>query len=63
LVAQEFDTGALRLTGEVHILAERVDMGGGLINLAVSGKLLLYSDAGTASQFTWFDRGASGGAR
>jgi Tol biopolymer transport system component len=26
------------------------------MDTAVSGKLLLYSDAGTASQFTWFDR-------
>jgi Tol biopolymer transport system component len=57
LVAQEFDTGALQLTGEVHIIADRVEMSGaGLINAAVSGKLLLYSDARTMSQFTWFDR-------
>jgi eukaryotic-like serine/threonine-protein kinase len=31
-------------------------MGLGLMNAAVSGKLLLYSEAGSMSQFTWFDR-------
>ncbi len=57
LVAQEFDTGALQLTGEVRILADRVaTMGAGLMNAAVSGKLLLYSEAGSVIQFTWFDR-------
>jgi eukaryotic-like serine/threonine-protein kinase len=60
LVAQEFDTGALRLTGEVHTLADHVAVitggTGGLMNAAVSGKFLLYSHAGSVSQFTWFDR-------
>jgi Tol biopolymer transport system component/predicted Ser/Thr protein kinase len=57
LVAQEFDTAALQLTGEVRILADRVAMSGaGLMNAAVSSKLLLYSDASPVSQFTWFDR-------
>ncbi len=57
LVAQEFDTVALQLTGEIRILADRVaGPGGGLINAAVSGNLLLYGDSGTVSQFTWFDR-------
>jgi len=57
LVAQEFDTGALQLTGQVRILADRVAASGnGLMNAAVSGGLLLYSDVGTMSQFAWFNR-------
>jgi len=57
LVAQEFDARALQLVGEVHILADRVAMSGAaLMNAAVSSRLLLYSDATTISQFTWFDR-------
>jgi Tol biopolymer transport system component len=57
LVAQEFDTGAFKLTGEVRILADRVAMGGvGLLNAAVSGSFLLFSETTTVSQFTWFDR-------
>jgi Tol biopolymer transport system component len=58
LVAQEFDTGTLQLTGDVRILADRVAMSGGArMNAAVSGGLLLYSDGGgRVSQFTWFDR-------
>jgi len=57
LVAQQFDADALRLTGEVRNLADRVAVSGnGLMNAAVSGGLLLYSDVGTVNQFTWFDR-------
>jgi hypothetical protein len=57
LVAQQFDADALQLTGEVRLLADRVAvMGGGLLNAAVSGKLLLYGEAVSVSQFTWFDR-------
>jgi Tol biopolymer transport system component len=57
LVAQEFDTGALQLSGEIRILADRVAMSGGIrMNAAVSGGLLLYDGGGRVSQFTWFDR-------
>src|SRR5882762_6417592 len=57
LVAQEFDAGALQLTGEIRNLADRVaTSGAGLMNAAVSGKFLLYSDTSPVSQFTWFDR-------
>jgi len=57
LVGQEFDAGALQLTGEVRILADRVAMAGaGLMNATVSGGLLLYNDTGTVNQFTWLDR-------
>jgi eukaryotic-like serine/threonine-protein kinase len=57
LVAQQFDAEALQLTGEVRLLADRVaTIGGGLMNAAVSGKLLLYGESGPVSQFTWFDR-------
>ena len=57
LVAQEFDARALQLTGEIRNLADRVaTSGAGLMNAAVSGKFLLYSDTSPVSQFTWFDR-------
>jgi hypothetical protein len=43
--------------GEVRILADLVaSFGGGVINAAVSGNILLYSDAGSVSEFAWFDR-------
>jgi Tol biopolymer transport system component/predicted Ser/Thr protein kinase len=59
LVAQEFDTAALKLTGEPHPLADRVAMMGmlGQMNVAVSmAGVLLYSASNFASQFAWFDR-------
>ncbi len=57
LVAQEFDARALRLNGEVRSFGDRVAIfGGGLMNAAASGNLLLYGNAGSEMQFTWFDR-------
>src|SRR6185295_5276615 len=57
LVAQEFDALALRLTGEARTLVDRVAVfGGGLMNAAVSGELLLCGHASPVMQFTWFNR-------
>jgi len=59
LVAQEFDTGTLRLLGEPHEVADPVARMGvlGLMNVTVSaGGLLLYSDSNNLGQLTWFDR-------
>ena len=57
LVAQEFDVAAFQLSGVVRTLAERVAMFmGSMMNAAVSGTVLLYSDASMSNQATWFDR-------
>ncbi len=59
LVAQEFDTGTLKLEGEPHSVADPVAKIGlmGQMNVAVSaGGLLLYSASNNVSQFTWLDR-------
>ncbi len=59
LVAQAFDSVALKLKGEPHPLAESVAQVGisGQMDLATSASgLLLYGTPGTMSQFTWFDR-------
>jgi len=59
LVAQELDTGTLKLEGDPHPVADPVAKIGilGKMNVAVSsGGLLLYSASNTLSQFTWFDR-------
>ena len=59
LLAQEFDSGALKLKGEPQPLAEPV------AQIAISGRMdvavaasgvLLYGTPGTLSQFAWFDR-------
>jgi len=59
LVAQEFETGTLRLTGEPHVVANPVARISSLgqMQAAVSPSgVLLYSSANTASQLTWLDR-------
>jgi eukaryotic-like serine/threonine-protein kinase len=59
LVAQQLDTGTLKLEGEPHAVADPVASIGilGAMNAAVSaGGLLLYSASNTLSQFTWLDR-------
>jgi len=59
LVAQEFDTGTLKLEGEPHPVADPVAKLGilGQMNVAVSTDgVLLYSASNTLSQFTWLDR-------
>jgi Tol biopolymer transport system component len=59
LVAQEFNTSALKLEGEPRPVAEPVAKLGilGQMNVAVSAVgLLLYSASNTLSQFTWLDR-------
>jgi Tol biopolymer transport system component/predicted Ser/Thr protein kinase len=59
LLAQEFDTGALKLRGEAHTIAGPI-FGSGLVGIipvsaSVRGQLL-YSSVGFPSQLTWFDR-------
>jgi Tol biopolymer transport system component len=59
LLAQELDTGALKLRGEAHVIAGSIPSTGsvGLIPISASaGGQLLYNTAGAASQLTWFDR-------
>jgi Tol biopolymer transport system component/predicted Ser/Thr protein kinase len=59
LVAQEFDPGTLKLTGEFRLVSNQVATNAptGQMMAAVSTNgLLLYSSANTGSQFTWFDR-------
>ena len=59
LVAQDFDPGTLKLSGELHSLAEAVSSAtvSGHSNAAVSSAgLLLYSTSSTLSQITWMDR-------
>jgi Tol biopolymer transport system component/predicted Ser/Thr protein kinase len=59
LLAQEFDTGALKLRGEAQAIAGPIPsmgiIGGMPVSTSVSGQLL-YNNAGSASQLTWFDR-------
>ena len=58
LVAQDFDPGTLKLSGELYTLAEPVTSTiAGHLNASVSPVgLLLYSASRTLSQFTWMDR-------
>jgi eukaryotic-like serine/threonine-protein kinase len=58
LLAQQFDSRALRLSGEPRAVAQPVSMNSwGQMNVSVSTTgNLLYRSASTASQFTWFDR-------
>jgi Tol biopolymer transport system component/predicted Ser/Thr protein kinase len=59
LVAQEFDTGALKLRGEAHAIAGPIPSVGIIGTIPVSASAsgqLLYNAAGSASQLTWFDR-------
>src|SRR5262249_36999074 len=60
LVAQKFDPGSLKLSGEPVPVADPVgDLAGvNQISAAVSGNgTLLYDPIGDLSQFTWLDRG------
>ena len=59
LLAQEFDTGTLKLRGEAHAIAGPISSMGGIGAMAVSSSgngQLLYNASGFASQLTWFDR-------
>jgi serine/threonine-protein kinase len=58
LLAQEFDAGALKLSGEAHAIAGPIpSMGafGVMLVSASAGGQLLYNTAGSTSQFAWFD--------
>ena len=58
LVGQEFDPDTLKLVGEFRTISKQVGTspGGQMMAAVSSNGLLLYSNAATASQFTWFDR-------
>jgi hypothetical protein len=59
LLAQEFDTGALKLRGEPHAIAGPIPStgapGGMSVSASTSGQLL-YDASGSPSQLTWFDQ-------
>jgi Tol biopolymer transport system component/tRNA A-37 threonylcarbamoyl transferase component Bud32 len=59
LLAQEFDTGTLKLRGEPNAIAGPIPSTGSPgwmpVSASASGQLL-YNNAGSASQLTWFDR-------
>jgi Tol biopolymer transport system component/predicted Ser/Thr protein kinase len=59
LLAQELDSGALKLRGEAHAIASPIPSMGTIGTIPVSASAsgqLLYNTAGSASQLTWFDR-------
>jgi Tol biopolymer transport system component/tRNA A-37 threonylcarbamoyl transferase component Bud32 len=59
LLAQELDTGALKLHGEAHAIAGHISRFGTIGTIAVSASAngqLLYNASGSASQLTWLDR-------
>jgi Tol biopolymer transport system component len=59
LLAQELDSGALKLRGEPRAIAGPIPSTGtmGAIPISASaGGQLLYNTAGSTSQLTWFDR-------
>jgi Tol biopolymer transport system component len=59
LLAQELDTGALKLRGKAHAIGGPILRIGTIGAIAVSASAsgqLLYSASGSASQLTWFDR-------
>jgi Tol biopolymer transport system component len=59
LLAQELDTGALKLRGEAHVIAGPISSIGGIGAMAVSASgtgQLLYNASGFAGQLTWLDR-------
>jgi dipeptidyl aminopeptidase/acylaminoacyl peptidase len=59
LLAQELDTGALKLRGEAHAIAGPISNIGVIGTMPISASAngqLLYNTAGSASQLTWFDR-------
>ena len=59
LLAQELDTGSLRLRGEAHAIAGPIRSIGTFGAMPVSPSAtgqLLYNASGSASQLTWFDR-------
>jgi Tol biopolymer transport system component/predicted Ser/Thr protein kinase len=59
LLAQELDTGALKLLGEAHAIASPILSFGTLgtmpVSVSASGQLL-YNAIGSPSQLTWLDR-------
>jgi Tol biopolymer transport system component/predicted Ser/Thr protein kinase len=62
LLAQEFDTSALKLRGEPHTIAGPIPsigtFGTNPVSASANGQLL-YDTGGSASQFAWFDRRGS----
>jgi Tol biopolymer transport system component/predicted Ser/Thr protein kinase len=59
LLAQELDSGSLKLRGEAHAIASPIPSMGTIGTIPVSASAsgqLLYNTAGSASQLTWFDR-------
>jgi Tol biopolymer transport system component/predicted Ser/Thr protein kinase len=59
LLAQELDTGALKLRGEAQAIAGPISSIGGIGAMAVSASgsgQLLYNASGFAGQLTWLDR-------
>jgi Tol biopolymer transport system component/tRNA A-37 threonylcarbamoyl transferase component Bud32 len=62
LLAQEFDTRALKLRGEAHAIAGPIPsigtFGTNSVSASASGQLL-YDTGGSVSQFAWFDRRGS----
>jgi dipeptidyl aminopeptidase/acylaminoacyl peptidase len=59
LLAQELDTGALKLRGEAHAIASAIPSMGTIGTMPVSASAsgqLLYNASGALSQLTWFDR-------
>jgi tRNA A-37 threonylcarbamoyl transferase component Bud32 len=59
LLAQEFDTGSLKLRGEARAIAGPIFNSGvaGMSPVSASARgHLLYDASGSASQLTWFDR-------
>jgi predicted Ser/Thr protein kinase/dipeptidyl aminopeptidase/acylaminoacyl peptidase len=59
LLAQEFDTGALKVRGEARAIAGPISSPGEIGATAASASVrgqLLYNASGSGSQFTWLDR-------
>jgi Tol biopolymer transport system component len=59
LLAQELDTGALKLRGEAHAIAGPIFSTGPIGTMAVSASArgqLLYNATGSPSQLTWYDQ-------
>jgi hypothetical protein len=59
LLAQEFDTGVLKLRGEAHAIGGLISTAGAIGAMAVSASAsgqVLYNASASTSQLTWFDR-------
>jgi hypothetical protein len=59
LIAQEFDTSALKLRGDAHAMAGPIPSMGTIGTIPVSASAngeLLYDASGAPSRLTWFDR-------